>query len=74
MKFFGREEEIAELRRIRDIAARSARMTILTGRRRVGKTRFRREELERKVAAFFTKHPELKDYKNSIRCLSFEDM
>lgn len=41
---------------------------------KVDKTRFRREELERKVAAFFTKHPELKDYKNSIRCLSLEDM
>lgn len=38
MKFFGRKEEIAELRRIREMAARSARMTILTGRRRVGKT------------------------------------
>lgn len=45
MKFFGREEEIAELRRIRDIAARSARMTILTGRRRVGKTELVKQAL-----------------------------
>lgn len=45
MKFFGREEEIAELRRIREVAARSARMTILTGRRRVGKTELVKQAL-----------------------------
>ena len=38
MDFFGREEEIEELRKIREIACENARMTVLTGRRRVGKT------------------------------------
>ena len=38
MKFFDRENEIAELRHIRDTAAESSRFTVLTGRRRVGKT------------------------------------
>ena len=38
MKFFGREEEIAELRRIRELAKDTSRFTVLTGRRRVGKT------------------------------------
>ena len=38
MKFFDREHEIAELRRIRDMAVESSRFTVLTGRRRVGKT------------------------------------
>lgn len=38
MEFFGREEEIRELRKVRETARRSARFTVVTGRRRVGKT------------------------------------
>lgn len=38
MEFFGREEEIDELRRLRNLAAKASRFTVLTGRRRVGKT------------------------------------
>lgn len=38
MKFFDRENEIAELRRIREASQGTARFTVLTGRRRVGKT------------------------------------
>ena len=38
MRFFGREEETAELRRIREASKRASRFTVLTGRRRVGKT------------------------------------
>jgi len=38
VRFFDREEECAELRRIRDLSERSSRFTVLTGRRRVGKT------------------------------------
>lgn len=38
MKFFDRKEEIATLRRIRDNAENSAQFTVLTGRRRIGKT------------------------------------
>ena len=38
MQFYGREEEVAELRRIRELSHDSARFTVITGRRRVGKT------------------------------------
>lgn len=38
MVFVGREDEIRELRRIRDISRQNARFTVITGRRRVGKT------------------------------------
>lgn len=38
------------------------------------KSRLRREELTRKVAAFFAKHPQLKNCKISTHGLSLEDM
>ena len=42
MEFFGREDEIQELRRIREISRQNARFTVITGRRRVGKTELAR--------------------------------
>lgn len=38
MKFFDRKEEIATLRRIREKAKDTAQFTVITGRRRIGKT------------------------------------
>lgn len=38
MKFYDRKEEIATLRKIRDIAEDNAQFTVITGRRRIGKT------------------------------------
>lgn len=38
MKFFGRKDEIAELQNIRKLSLQTARFTIVTGRRRSGKT------------------------------------
>ncbi|MGM9832928.1 MAG: ATP-binding protein [Candidatus Limisoma sp.] len=39
MRFYNRENEIAELRRIRNLSfTHNSRMTVLTGRRRIGKT------------------------------------
>ena len=38
MEFFGREEELRELRKVRETARKHARFTVVTGRRRVGKT------------------------------------
>ncbi len=38
MKFFDREREIADLREIRERSAQVAQFTVVTGRRRVGKT------------------------------------
>ena len=46
VEFFGRQDEIAALRRIRSVALESARMTVLTGRRRVGKTALVRQALD----------------------------
>lgn len=46
MAFFGRVEEVASLRRIREKALEAARMTVLTGRRRVGKTALVRQALD----------------------------
>ena len=38
MRFFGRVEELKELKRIRDLSVSNSRFTVVTGRRRVGKT------------------------------------
>lgn len=38
MKFFDRSEEIASLHEIREIAKNNAQFTVVTGRRRIGKT------------------------------------
>lgn len=38
MKFFGREKEVAALRQIREKAQTHAQFTVITGRRRIGKT------------------------------------
>ena len=38
MKFYGRDAEITELRKIRARAAETSRLTVVTGRRRVGKS------------------------------------
>ena len=46
MKFYGRTDEIAELRRSREISRRFAQFTVVTGRRRVGKTEIIRQALD----------------------------
>jgi AAA+ ATPase superfamily predicted ATPase len=38
MKFYGREMEIGELKRIREISYETSQFTVVTGRRRIGKT------------------------------------
>ena len=39
MKFYNRKSELAELRRIRDLSfSDHSRLTVVTGRRRIGKT------------------------------------
>ena len=43
MRFYGREKEIAELRREREISHKTARFTVITGRRRIGKTELIRQ-------------------------------
>ena len=50
--FYGREREIKQLRAIRSLAAKTARMTVMTGRRRVGKTELLRRALDDGEAPF----------------------
>ena len=60
--FFGREKEIALLRHERETARRAARFTVLTGRRRVGKTALVRKALDDGVLPYvhlpITRQPE----------------
>lgn len=46
MEFIGRESEVELLRKLRARSGRQAQMTVLTGRRRVGKTTLLREALD----------------------------
>lgn len=43
MKFYGRIDELAALRKVRETAGKYARFTVITGRRRVGKTQLVRQ-------------------------------
>ena len=43
MRFYDREQEINFLRETRDVANKVARFTVVTGRRRIGKTTLIRE-------------------------------
>ena len=43
MKFYGRTNEIGILRKIRNYSNESAQFTVITGRRRIGKTELIRE-------------------------------
>jgi len=53
MKFFDREDEMARLREIRTKAAEAARFTVVTGRRRVGKTQLVKRALEDRPYLYF---------------------
>lgn len=71
MKFFDRKQEIAKLRRIEDLSYESAQFTIISGRRRVGKTTLVKEAYrDTELLYFFVARkaePELcADYVNTI--------
>ena len=53
MKFFDREYEIKKLREIRDTSQRSAQFTVLTGRRRIGKTSLVLKAYENETILYF---------------------
>ena len=53
MKFFDRKEEITELRRIREKARENAQFTVITGRRRVGKTELVKHAFEDEAYLYF---------------------
>lgn len=53
MRFYDREEEIAFLRETRELAEKVARFTVVTGRRRIGKTTLIREAYKDKPFVYF---------------------
>ena len=53
MKFFGRGEEIAELQHIKEMSLERAQFTVLTGRRRVGKTELVKKAFESEKYLYF---------------------
>lgn len=53
MRFFDRKEEIATLRNIRSMARQNAQFTVVTGRRRIGKTWLVRKAYEDEPMLYF---------------------
>ena len=53
MKFYDREQEIAYLRKTRETAKKVARFTVVTGRRRIGKTTLIREAYKDQPFVYF---------------------
>ena len=53
MRFYGREQEIAFLRETRGTAERVARFTVVTGRRRIGKTTLIKEAYKDELFVYF---------------------
>ena len=53
MRFYGREQEIAFLRETRGTAERVARFTVVTGRRRIGKTTLIKEAYKDEPFVYF---------------------
>ena len=53
MKFFDREYEIEKLREIRNVSQRAAQFTVLTGRRRIGKTSLVMKAYENETILYF---------------------
>ncbi len=71
MEFFGREEELKELKKVRETAKKSARLTIVTGRRRVGKTELVKQAFDDGASPclyfLVTRKPE------KVQCATFQE-
>ena len=52
MKFYNREKELLNLQTIDDLANSTAQMTVLVGRRRIGKTSLLRKSIENQTAIY----------------------
>ncbi len=53
MEFYGREDDLAALVRVREQSYKHSQMTVITGRRRVGKTTLIRKSLEGETFLYF---------------------
>jgi AAA+ ATPase superfamily predicted ATPase len=58
MKFYNRENELANLKKIKERSLSSAKMTIIVGRRRIGKTKLIKEAYKERVYLFVSKKNE----------------
>ena len=58
MKFYNREKELANLKKIKERSLSSAKMTIIVGRRRIGKTKLIKEAYKERVYLFISKKNE----------------
>ena len=68
MKFYGREKEINELRRIDDLAQTTSQLTVLMGRRRTGKTTLMIKAMEgRRYLYFF-----IGKKSEALQCIGFQ--
>lgn len=52
MKFYNREQELTELQRIRDKSFVDAQMTVMVGRRRIGKTSLLKKDSEENLSVY----------------------
>ena len=52
MRFYNREQELAELNRIRENSLKNAQMTVMVGRRRVGKTSLLKKDAEDNLSVY----------------------
>ncbi|WP_075350377.1 ATP-binding protein [Algoriphagus marinus] len=52
MKFYNREQELAELRNIREKSLVNAQMTLMVGRRRIGKTSLLKKDTEENLSIY----------------------
>jgi AAA+ ATPase superfamily predicted ATPase len=67
MKFYNREKELQNLRDIQISSLESSKMTVIVGRRRIGKTKLIKEAYKEKVYFFVSKKDE------SLLCSEFVD-
>ena len=58
MKFYNREKELEKLRHIEENSHNGSKMTVVVGRRRIGKTKLIKEAFEQKVYLFVSKKNE----------------
>ena len=68
MKFYNREKELQNLRDIQISSLESSKMTVIVGRRRIGKTKLIKEAYKEKVYFFVSKKDE------SLLCTEFIDI
>ena len=52
MKFYNREKELEQLQKIRERSFQSAQMTVIVGRRRIGKTSLLKKDMEGKSSVY----------------------